>query len=371
MKTTNVWGRLMPTKSLSFGRLGLAICSALFVLACVAQPSAASPRTEREGLWVLASGSTAHVARELIEGFSTSYQVPSRPRLDILPTPQAFDAFCSGLGGTTPDIFITSRRATPAARDYCRRNGVTEIVEAQIGIGSLVLATKNADPLNALSSEEVWRAIGAEVVSGDEFIVNRARTWREVSPGLPNSEIRLITGAPGGSSRSYFESLVLEAGCRHHPTIMLIFEAAYRRSKCVTMRQDGRIVERRVGDIPGEILRAPPGTIGTVTLAQIRASGGTLAAIKLDDVTPSNASIAALDYLPTFNVFLYAKRQHSRATNGVGVVRGIREFSTFAVSEQVSGPDGRLSINTGLVALTPDERVKQRRAVANQTIMSR
>jgi phosphate transport system substrate-binding protein len=361
----------MSTESLSRGRVFLAICSAFAMLVCAAQPAATAPRTERDALWILASGSTAYAARELVEGFSATHQVPARPRLDILPTPQAFEAFCSGIGGTTPDIFITSRRARPATLDYCRRNGVTEIVEAQIGIGSLVLATKNGDPLNALSSEDVWRAIGAEVVSGDEFVVNRALTWREVSPGLPNSEIRLITGAPGGSLRSYFENLVLEAGCRHHPKIMLIFEAAYRRSKCVTTRQDGRIVERRVEDIPGEILRAPPGTIGTVTLSQVRASGGTLAALKLDDVIPSNATIISLDYLPSFHVFLYAKRQHSRASNGVGVVRGIREFSTFAVSEQVSGPDGRLSMNIGLVALSPDERVRQRRTVANQSIMSR
>ena len=371
MKTTNIRRRLMPTNGLSFGRVVLAICSAFFMLASVAQPSAASPRTERDGLWILASGSTAHVARELVEGFSTSHQVPARPRLDILPTPQAFEAFCAGLGGTRPDIFITSRKATQAARDYCRSNGVTEIIEVQIGIGSLVLATKNGDPLNELSSEEVWRAISAEVVRDGEFVTNRARTWREVSPGLPNSEIRLVTSAAGGSSRSYFESLVLEAGCRHHPTIRLIFEAAFRRSKCVTMRQDGRIVERRVEDISGEILRAPPGTVGTITLAQVRASGGTLAAVKLDDVTPSNASISSLDYMPTFNVFFYAKRQHSRSSNGLGVVRGIREFATFAASEQVSGPDGRLSTNSGLVALNPDERVKQRRVVANQTILSR
>jgi phosphate transport system substrate-binding protein len=180
-----------------------------------------------------------------------------------------------------------------------------------------------------------------------------------------------VTAAAGGSSRAYFEDLVLESGCRHNPTIRLIFEAGYRRSKYVTMRQDGRIVERRVEDIPGEILRAPAGTIGTVTLSQVRASGGTLVPIKLDEVVPNSATIASLDYLPTFNIFLYAKRQHSRAVSGVGVVRGIREFSAFAVSEQVAGPDGRLTTNTGLVSLRPDDRVKQRRTAASQTILTR
>lgn len=348
----------------------LAFSAAMALSVFGAQTTQAQTRTEREGLWILASGSTSHVTRELIEGFSTSHQLPARPRLDVLPTPQALEAFCSGVGGATPDIFVTSRRATPAAKEYCRARGVTEVVELQIGIGSLVLAAKNGDPLNTLSSEEVWRALGAEVVRGEEFVPNRARLWREVSPALPNSEIRLVTAA-GGSSRAYFEDLVLQSGCRHNPTIRLIFEAGYRRSKCVTMRQDGRIVERRVEDIPGEILRAPAGTIGTVTLSQVRASGGTLVPIKLDEVVPTNATIASLDYLPTFNIFLYAKRQHSRAVGGVGVVRGIREFSAFAVSEQVVGPEGRLATNTGVVSLPPDDRVKQRRAAASQTILTR
>lgn len=131
-----------------------------------AQTTQAQSRIEREGLWILASGSTSHVTRELIEGFSTNHQLPARPRLDVLPSPQAYEAFCLGVGGATPDIFVTSRRATPATKEYCRARGVTEIVELQIGIGSLVLAAKNGDPLNTLSSEEIWRALGAEVVRG-------------------------------------------------------------------------------------------------------------------------------------------------------------------------------------------------------------
>ena len=176
---------------------------------------------------------------------------------------------------------------------------------------------------------------------------------------------------PAGSTRSFFENLVLEAGCRHNPTIRLIFEASYRRAKCITMRQDGRVLERPVEDIPGEILRGPPGTIGAVSLSQLRSAGGTLVALELDGALPSSASIASRDYLPSVRMYIYAKKQHGRAQNGVGVVRGIREFMMMAVSEQMAGPDGRLSSAAGLVALDPDARVRQRAIAANQTTMSR
>lgn len=327
--------------------------------------------TERDGLWVLASGSTNHVARELIAAFSSSYQVAAAPRLDSMATPQAWAAFCSGMGARTPDIFITTRHASSSALEQCVARGVTDIVEVEIGLGALVLAVKKGDTISSITSEDVWRALAAEIVVSEELVANRLPRWSEVSPRLPASDIRFVVPLPAGSTRSFFENLVLEAGCRHNPTIRLIFEASYRRAKCITMRQDGRVLERPVEDIPGEILRGPPGTIGAVSLSQLRSSGGTLVALELDGALPSSASIASRDYLPSVRMYIYAKKQHGRAQNGVGVVRGIREFMMMAVSEQMAGPDGRLSSAAGLVALDPDARVRQRAIAANQTTMSR
>ncbi len=357
-------GKLLKTGVLALGLMG----------AYAADGLAQTPRgasTERDGLWVLASGSTIHVARELVSSFGSAYQVAAPPRIDSMATPQAWAAFCSGVGARTPDIFVTTRRASASAMEQCVARGVTEIVEVEIGLGALVLAVKKGDTISAITSEDVWRALAAEVVVSEEFAPNRQARWSDVSPRLPSSDIRFVVPLPVGSTRSFFENLVMEAGCRHNSTVRLIFEASYRRAKCITMRQDGRVLERPVDEIPGEILRGAPGTIGAVSLSQLRASGGTLVALELDGAVPSMSSIASRDYLPSVHMYVYAKKQHSRAQNGVGVVRGIREFMTMAVSEQMAGPDGRLSSTAGLVALDPDARVRQRSIAANQSTMSR
>lgn len=368
---------MIGSKSLS-GWCGQVLCAGLLaagsLMAVPSEALAQAPRAataERDALWVLASGSTNHVARELIAAFGSSYQVAAPPRLDLMSTPQALAAFCSGIGAGTPDIFVTTRRASASAKEQCVARGVTEVVEVEIGLGALVLATKKGDPLTAVSSEQVWRALAAEAVVNDEFAPNRVTRWSDVSPRLPGTDIRFVVPSPSGSTRSFFENLVLEAGCRHNATVRLIFEAAYRRGKCITMRQDGRVLERAVDDIPGEILRGPAGTIGVLSLGQVRASGGTLVPLQLDGTVPTSASIASREYLPSVRIYIYAKKQHGRAVAGVGVVRGIREFTMLAVSEQMAGPDGRLSTNAGLVSLDPDARVRQRAIAANQTVISR
>ncbi len=85
---------------------------------------------------------------------------------------------------------------------------------------------------------------------------------------------------------------------------------------------------------------------------------------------PSAATIGALDYPITRSICLYAKRQHARSTMGVGVVRGVREFTNDAVSEEIAGPGGVLS-RSGLVPLAPHLRQAQQRIAARETLLSR
>ena len=85
---------------------------------------------------------------------------------------------------------------------------------------------------------------------------------------------------------------------------------------------------------------------------------------------PTQATIFSQDYGPTRTVYLYAKRQHTRLQEGVGVVRGIREFLVEATGEAAAGPAGYLAV-TGMVPLGPAERATQRRIAERLTLMSR
>jgi phosphate transport system substrate-binding protein len=107
-----------------------------------------------------------------------------------------------------------------------------------------------------------------------------------------------------------------------------------------------------------------------VSYAQLLESGGNLLPVALNGVLPTAATIANHEYELTRTIYLYAKRQHARSMQGVGVVRGVREFGLEAVSEAIGGPGGQLS-SLGIVPFPAAQRATQRGIADRLTLISR
>ncbi len=199
---------------------------------------------------------------------------------------------------------------------------------------------------------------------------NPARFWSEVGTGLPRNEIRMILPVVGSGHRALFDDLVMEAGCRYVPDIRLLFEAAYRRTKCITARTDGRVVDVRADQAVAALLAAPAGTLAVVSYDQLLASGGNLVAVParwhraFRRVHRQPRLRAGADLLPLCQAAAQPDQQ------GIGVVRGIHEFLVESTSEQAAGPGGYL-LAAGLVPLVPAERAAQRRIAEQGRLMSR
>ncbi|MBU8543166.1 MULTISPECIES: PstS family phosphate ABC transporter substrate-binding protein [Roseomonadaceae] len=324
----------------------------------------------RDRLVVISSTSAGTVARMIGASFAERYEGALEPTRRGLPTTAALELFCAGIGPQTPDIAITVRRMPRTMLETCQGHGVREVVEMRLGLSAVLLAVRRGEPTPNLTSRQVWEALAAERIDDEEFVPNRRAMWSDVAPSLPRTEIHVLAPNLGTGTNGLFEDMVLEGGCRDVKAIRLLFEAAYRRGKCITARDDGRIQRMGGLEVPAALLAAPPGTIGVISFDQLLASGGNLVALSLDGVLPTQASIYAQDYVATRTVYLYAKRQHTRMQEGVGVVRGIREFLNEAASEAASGPGGYLSV-TGLVPLGPGERAAQRRTAERLTLISR
>lgn len=353
-----------------FRRPFLAVSFTMATLALTSPASAQGTLTLRDRLLVVSSSSAGAVTEQLARIFTERHAGALPPEVAIVGSNRAFHSFCAAVGPETPDIAISTRRMPRAVQQACQANGVRDIIEIQVGLGAVVLAVKRGDPTPALTSQQVWRALAAERPADETFVPNQPSTWLQIGVGLPNTPIRAIIPSPEDGTRTLFEDLVLEAGCRHVREIRLLFEASYRRSKCVTLREDGRLTELPTADIPAALLASPPGTIGVLSYDQVVRSGGNIIPLSLDGVFPSTGTITTMDYEQTRSLFLYAKRQHSRNMQGVGVVRGIRELIVEATSEGAVGPGGYLA-GLGIVPLTPADRQAQRRIAERQSLMSR
>jgi phosphate transport system substrate-binding protein len=350
----------------------LLICCALVASAAtaLAAPSHAQTLTLRERLVIVTTGSSASITQLIARSFTERFDGVQPPEVRVVGSTRALRMFCGGVGAETPDIAVSSRQMPRALVDSCHANGVRDIIEVRIGLGAVVLAVKRGEPAPALTSRKVWEGVAAERVQDEEFLPNRVSTWADLGPGLPRSEIRMIVPDRESGTRAMFDDMVLEAGCRDVKQVRLLFEATYRRNKCVALREDGRVREVPSTEVPAALLAAPPGTIGVISYDQLVASGGNLIALRLDGVQPTAATIAALDYEQVQSLYLYAKRQHARNRQGVGVVQGVREFLLEATSETAFGPGGYLA-PAGLVPMSPADRAAQRRIADRQTLMSR
>lgn len=345
--------------------LALATCTA-----ATAAPPAAAQGVMRDRLVIISSTSAGTVARMLAASFTERFEGVMEPTRRTLPTSGVLDLFCAGVGPQTPDIAVVVRRMPRSMVETCDTNGVRDIVEMRIGLSAVLLAVRRGEGTTNLTSRQVWEALAAERIVDEEFVPNRRALWSEISPALPRIEIRVLAPNLGTGTNGLFEDMILEGGCRDVRAIRLLFEAQYRRGKCVTVREDGRVQRMGGLEVPAALLASPPGTVGVISYDQLQASGGNLVALTLDGVLPTQGSIYAQDYVATRIVYVYAKRQHTRLREGVGVVRGIREFLNEATSEAASGPGGYLSV-TGLVPLPPADRAAQRRTADRMTLLSR
>lgn len=324
----------------------------------------------RDRLHIVSSGSSHAVTEALVNAFSHRYSDVLPPRMEIVGSAAALDRFCAGVGVNTPDLALTSRRIPRTVAETCAANGVTDIVEVQIGLGAVVMAMRRGEAIPNLTTRQIYAALAAEYAVEDEFRPNPLNTWSDLSSTLPAEPIRAVIPDRASGTRGLFNDFIMEGGCREVKAIRLIFSAPFRVQRCITLRADNRIREVPSDTVPAAILESPAGTIGAISYAQLLESGGNLVAVALNGTLPTAATIANGDYDVTRTIYLYAKRQHSRNEQGVGVVRGIREFTADAVAEATGGPGGLLT-HHGLVPLAPADRARQREIAARQTLMSR
>src|SRR3546814_19797129 len=99
-----------------------------------------------------------------------------------------FALFSRGVGPDTPDISNASRRMKKSEFDKCQANGVTDIIEIQIGYDGLAFGQSTKGPEMALTPEDGYKPLAANPYGK----THTAKTWTEVNPDLPAVRISLF-----------------------------------------------------------------------------------------------------------------------------------------------------------------------------------
>ena len=351
--------------------LKLSACAAALVAiaACGNNSSSGAPgnQTARSGVWAAGSSTVFPFVTRVAENFGRNNPGGGQPRVEALGTGGGIQAFCAGIGPSTPDIANASRQMKQSEFDRCVENGVTDIIELKIGYDGIVVATARTGSSFNLRLEDLYMALAKEVPGeGGAFVANPNTNWQQVNPNLPSQRIQVYGPPPTSGTRDAFLELGMAPGAEKIPALAALksdkdrFEALSH-----TLREDQLWIDSGENDNAiVQTLTRTPGSLGVFGFSFLEQNMDTVKAETIDGVAPSIEAIADGSYPLARSLYIYVKKAH------IGVIPGLQEFVQEFMSEGSAGRGGYLQ-DRGLVPLGAAELTAEREKATGQVVMAR
>ena len=326
------------TKTTSFI---LAAASAVALAAC---GGTGGDSASRDSIRAVGSSTVFPFAKAVSEAFVRTNPQFNSPIIESTGTGGGMNLFCSGVGAQTPDMTNASRRIKPGEFQECQDNGVTEIIELQVGLDGIAFASAQGGIMMSLTPQQVYEALAANPYGEEQT----AKTWSDVDPSLPNEPI-LVYGPPSTSgTRDALKELVLEAGCKSNEEMKALKESDEDRYDqiCTEVRSDGAYVDQGEQDnLIVQKIEGNPKAVGVFGYSYLEENADKVQGLPMNGVEPTYENIASFDYPGARPLYVYVKKAHLDA------IPGLREYLTQWTT--MWGKGGELS-KIGLVA-SPDD----------------
>lgn len=346
--------------------LAAASAVALLALGACGDNQGAGSQAARAGIWAAGSSTVFPFATRVAENFART-SGGAAPRVESLGTGGGIQAFCQGVGPSTPDIANASRPMKASEFEMCRTNGVTDIVEIKIGFDGIVVATARTGAAFNLRLQDLYLALGKETPdAAGAFVANPSTTWNQVNPALPAQRIQVYGPPPTSGTRDAFLELGMAPGAELIPALKTVKDADGDRFETLahTLREDNAWVDSGENDNAiVQTLTRTPGSLGVFGFSFLEQNLDTVKAETIDGVAPSADTIADGSYPLARSLYIYVKKQH------VGVTPGLEQFVQEFMSEAAAGRGGYLQ-DRGLVPLPADQLTAQRAVAAGMTVMT-
>ena len=131
----------------------------------------------RSEIRAVGSSTVFPFAKAVSESFVLSNPNFSSPLIESTGT-GGMNLFCQGVGPSTPDLANASRRMKLSEFETCQENGVTDIVELQVGLDGLAFASARGGLMMNLSPKIVYEALAARPYG----VIKRVRLGLMLTP---------------------------------------------------------------------------------------------------------------------------------------------------------------------------------------------
>ena len=348
-------------------KIAAASAAVLALAACGDGEGGTGSQTARAGIWAAGSSTVFPFATRVAENFART-SGGAAPRVESLGTGGGIQAFCQGVGPSTPDIANASRQMKASEFDLCQQNGVTDIVEIKIGFDGIVIATARSGNSFNFELNDLYEGLAKEVPGANgQFVANPNTTWNQVNGALPNQRIQVYGPPPTSGTRDAFLELGMTPGAKLVPAAAAVEAADADRFEALahTLREDGVWIDSGENDNAiVQTLTRTPGSLGVFGFSFLEQNLDTVKAETIDGVAPTADTIAHGSYPLARSLYIYVKKQH------IGVIPGLQQFVQEFMSDGSAGRGGYLQ-DRGLVPLPADQLTAERAKVQAMTAMTR
>jgi phosphate transport system substrate-binding protein len=276
------------------------------------------------------------------ERFGQSTNFPT-PKVESTGSGGGLKLFCSGVGGSTPDITNASRAIKQSEVELCAKNGVNDIIEVKAGYDGIVLANAAEAERMQLTTKDIFLALAKNIPNpdGSETLVeNPYKTWKDVNPALPARDIEVLGPPPTSGTRDAFVELAMEGGCKQFPFIKAMKKADKSKYKavCHGMREDGAYIEAGENDnLIVQKLVTNPAALGIFGFSFLEQNADKVQGSLINNTEPTFENISSGEYPVSRSLYFYVKKAH------VDVIPGIEEYLAEFMSDRAMGEYGYLA----------------------------
>ncbi|MGB3500703.1 MAG: substrate-binding domain-containing protein [Mesorhizobium sp.] len=335
--------------------------------AAIALATSAGFAAARDQVQIAGSSTVLPYAKIVAERFSETFSNFKTPVVESGGSGAGIKEFCKGAGENTIDIANSSRAIKDSEVESCKTAGVNDIQEVKFGYDGIVFATDAAGPDWALTAEDIYKALAAQIVVDGKLVANPNTKWNQVNAALPDWDIAAYIPGEKHGTREVFEEKLLIAGCHSLGGVDAAkaggMDEKAAEAACKAVRKDGKAVDID-GDYTETLARIDSNKtgVGVFGLSFYENNADKLKVATVGGVTPSVESISKGEYPVSRPLFFYVKKAH------LGVVPGLKEYVEFFLDEQMVGPEGPLA-EYGLVPAPDAERQEQRDAFSGGKTM--
>lgn len=290
----------------------IAAVSALALTACGDIGSGGSRDTVR----AVGSSTVFPFAKAVAESLARSNPDIKSPIIESTGTGGGMKLFCAGLGPDTTDMVNASRRMKASEFADCQANGVTDIIELQVGLDGIAFASAQGGIDINLTPKIVYEAIAKTPYGGEQT----NETWSDVDPSLPDLPI-LVYGPPSTSgTRDALKELVLEVGCESNPEMEALKESDEDRydQVCTEVRADDKYVSQGEQDnLIVQKIEGNENAMGIFGYSYLEENADKVQGLSLDGVEPTYENISTFAYNGARPLYVYVKKAHIAAIPGL------------------------------------------------------